>query len=205
MDTDKLKTLNQKTKQRQISRGPQQSEKANSAKKRQNKVFAQENIDTVPQKSKNWWVSGILVAGLLAVTTAGISLQSKSPTKEETASTAVTETANSSSNTPGAISSADKEREGQMLLEQAKLLANQGSPQQLAQAIAITKKLPPNTAVSTQAQSLAAIWSQKILQEANSQANADQLNEAIAVAKLIPDKTPNYQQAQQQILIPQVK
>ena len=156
MDTDKLKTLDQKTKQRQISRASQQSEKDKSAKKRQNQVVAQENIDTVPQKSKNWWISGILVAGLLAVTTAGISLQSKSPTKEETASTAVTETANSSSNTPGAISSAEKEREGQMLLEQAKLLANQGSPQQLAQAIAITKKLPPNTGVSTQAQSLTA-------------------------------------------------
>ncbi len=199
MDRDKFKTLGQETKQRQISRAPKQPEKANSAKKRQNKVVSQENIDTVPQKSKNWWIRGILAAGLLAVTTVGIGWQLRAPTKEETASTAVTETASPSSNAPGAISSADKEREGQMLLEQAKLLANQGQPQQLAQAIEITKKLPPNTAVSAQAQSLTAIWSQKILQEANSKASTGKLNEAIAVAKLVPDKTQNYQQAQQQI------
>ncbi len=199
MDRDKLKTLGQKTKQRQISRAPKQPAKANSAKKRQNKVVNQENIDTVPQKSKNWLIPGILAAGLLAVTTAGIGWQLRAPTKEETASTAVTETASPSNNAPGAISSADKEREGQMLLEQAKLLANQGQPQQLAQAIQITKKLSPNTTVSAQAQSLIAIWSQKILQEANSKASTGKLNEAIAVAKLVPDKTPNYQQAQQQI------
>ena len=199
MDRDKLKTLAQKTKQRQISRAPKQSEKANSANKRQNKVFNQENIDTVPQKSKNWWIPGILAAGLIAVTTAGIGLQSRAPTKEETASTAVTETASSSRTAPEVISSAEKEREGQMLLEQAKLLANQGQPQELAQAIEITKKLPPNAAVSSQAQSLTATWAQKILQEANNKASTGQLNEAIAVAKLVPDKTPNYQQAQQQI------
>ena len=199
MDTDKLKTLDQQTKQRQISRVPQQSDKANWDKNRQDKVVDQENIDTVAQQSRNWWIPGILAAGLLAVTTAGIGLKFAAPTKEETSSNAVTETANSSSNNSGAISSAEKEQEGQMLLEQAKLLANQGSPQQLAKAIAITKKLPPNTAVTTQAQSLTAIWSQKILQEANSQASTNQLNEAIALAKLIPDKTPNYQQAQQQI------
>ncbi len=199
MDRDKLKTLGQKTKQRQISRAPKQPAKANLAKKRQNKVVGQENIDTVPQKSKNWWLPGILAAGLLAVTTAGIGWQFRAPNKEETASTPVTETASSSSNAPGAISSADKEQAGQMLLEQAKLLANQGQPQELAQAIQITKKLPPNAAVSSQAQSLTAIWSQKILQEANNKASTGQLNEAIAVAKLIPDKTPNYQQAQQQI------
>ena len=199
MDRDKLKSLGQETKQRQISRAPKKLEKANSAKKRQNKVVGQENIDTVPQKSKNWWLPGILAAGLLAVTTAGIGLQFRAPNKEETASTPVTETASSSSNAPGAISSADKERAGQMLLEQAKLLANQGQPPQLAQAIQITKKLSPNSAVSAQAQSLTATWAQKILQEANSKATRGQLNEAIAVAKLIPDKTPNYQQAQQQI------
>ena len=199
MDRDKLKSLGQETKQRQISRAPKKLEKANSAKKRQNKVVGQENIDTVPQKSKNWWLPGILAAGLLAVTTAGIGLQFRAPNKEETASTPVTETASSSSNAPGAISSADKERAGQMLLEQAKLLANQGQPQQLAQAIQITNKLSPNSAVSAQAQSLTATWAQKILQEANSKATRGQLNEAIAVAKLIPDKTPNYQQAQQQI------
>ena len=199
MDRNKLKTLGQKTKQRQISRAPKQPEKANSAKKRQNKVVIQENIDTVPQKSNNWLIPGILAAGLIAVTTAGIGLQSRAPTKEETASTAVTETASPSVKAPEVVFSAEKERQGQMLLEQAKLLASQGQPQQLAQAIAITKKLPPNTAVTTQAQSLTAIWSQKILQEANSKASTGKLNEAIAVAKLVPDKTPNYQQAQQQI------
>ncbi len=199
MDRNKLKTLGQKTKQRQISRAPQQPEKANSAKKRQNKVVIQENIDTVPQKSNNWLIPGILAAGLIAVTTAGIGLQSRAPTKEETASTAVTETASPSVKAPEVVFSAEKERQGQMLLEQAKLLASQGQPQQLAQAIAITKKLPPNTAVRSQAQSLTAIWSQKILQEANSKASTGKLNEAIAVAKLVPDKTSNYQQAQQQI------
>ncbi len=199
MDRDKLKTLGQKTKQRQISRAPKQLEKANSAKKKQNHVFSQENIDTVPQKSENWLIPGILAAGLLAVITAGIGLQLRAPTKNEPAPTAVNETASSSRTVPKAISSAEKEREGQMLLEQAKLLANQGQPQQLAQAIQITKKLPSNTAVSAQAQSLTAIWSQKILQEANSKASTGQLHEAIAVAKLVPDKTSNYQQAQQQI------
>ena len=86
-----------------------------------------------------------------------------------------------------------------MLLEQAKLLASQNQPQQLAQAIEIANKLPANTSVSSQAQSLTAIWSQQILQDANTKASAGKLNEAIEVAKLVPAKTKARQEAQQQI------
>ncbi len=207
MNRDEFETLGQQRKQRLVSRSPKQldrANKANTAKNRQHQVISQENFDTVPQKShNNWLIPGILAAGLIAVTAAGIGSQLKGPTKEEIASTSapttVAEPASTSSNAPGAIVSAEKEQEEQMLLEQAKLLANQGQPQQLAQAIAIAQKLPSNTSVSSQAQSLTAIWSQQILQEANTKASGGKLTEAIAVAKLVPEKTKARQEAQQQI------
>ncbi len=206
MDRDEFETLGQQRKQRLVSRSPKQldrANKANTAKNRQHQVISSENFDTVPQKShKNWLIPGILAAGLIAVA-AGVGSQLKGPIKEEIASTsaptAVAEPANSTSTAPGAIASADKEQEEQMLLEQAQLLANQGQPQQLAQAIAIAQKLPSNTSVSSQAQSLTAIWSQQILQEANTKASGGKLTEAIALAKLVPEKTKARQEAQQQI------
>ena len=199
MDRDEFETLGQQRKQRLVSQFPQQLDRVSPAKKKQERLI-QENLDTVPKKSKNWLISGILV-GLLAVTAAVVG----APTKEETASTSpsdsttVTEPATTSSTAPRATSSAEKEREGQILLEQAKLVANQSQPQQIAEAIEIAKKLPPNTSVSSEAQSLTAIWSQKILQDAKTKASRGKLTEAIEVAKLVPAKTKAYSEAQKQV------
>ncbi len=202
MDRDEFETLGQQRKQRLVSGSPKQLHKANPAKQRQDSLISEENLDTVPQKSKNWFIPGILAAGLIAVTSAIVGV----PTKEETVSTTtastspnVAEPASPSSTAPGVTSSVEEEREGKMLLEQAKLLANDSQPQKLAQAIEITKKLPSNTSVSSQAQSLTATWSQQILQDAKTKASAGKLTEAIAVAKLVPDRTKASQEAQQQI------
>ncbi len=205
MDRDEFETIGQQRRQGLVMEYPKQLDRANTAKKRQNRLISSENFDTIPQKSNNWLIPGILAAGLIAVTAVVVGSQLKTPIKEEIASTtaststAVAEPTSPTSTAPGAISSDDREQQEQMLLEQAKLLANQGQPQQLAQAIAIAKKLPSNTSVSSQAQSLSAIWSQQILQEAKTKASGGELTEAIALAKLVPEKTKARPEAQKQI------
>ncbi len=204
MDKDEFETIGQQKKQHLVNRSLKQRERANSTNKKQKQVIiSRENLDTVPQKSKNWLIPGIVAAVSIAITSVIVGSQLKAPSKDAAGSiapsTPVAESNDSLSNPPGATSTADPEGEGQMLLEQAKLLADRSQPEKLARAIAIVKKLPPNTSVSSEAQSLVAIWSQKILQEANNKASGGQLNEAIAIAKLVPEQTKARQQAQKQI------
>ncbi len=205
MDKDKFKNTGQQKKQRVVNRFLKQRERVNSAEKQQNRVISRENLDTAPQKSKKWLIPGLLAVGVITITSAVVGLQLKAPTNSKTASLTpstsnpIAESNSSLSNPPGAISKVEQEKEGQMLLEQAKLLANQSQPEKLARAIEIVAKLPQNTAVNSEAQSLAAIWGQKILQTAKNKARGDELSEAIAIAQLIPETNKARQPAQQQI------
>ena len=170
--------------QRLVNRSPQQLKRT---ARKQTRTIGTENIDTVKQSPKKWSIAGIALAGVLIASALGVGSQFKS---EEKTATQVA---------PGAAISPQQEQSGQMLLSQAKLLARQGQPQQLAQAIAITQKLPAEVSVSSEAQSLSTTWSQQIIERANSEANTGNIAEAIAIANLVPANIAQHQQAQQQI------
>ncbi len=196
MDREELKSVNRQQ-QRLVNRAPKQLKRA-SPNKKQSRLTQSENIDTVTRGSKKWSIAGIVIAGFLVATAAGVGSQLKMLTKGKTAPQIAPSTAVNNAN-PQAAVSPKQEQEGQMLLAQAKLLANQGQPQQLAQAIAITQRLPSGVAVASEAQSLSVTWSQKILESANTEASAGKIEQAIATANLVPANTPKHQQAQQQI------
>ena len=205
MDKDEFETIDRSQKKRLVSRPLKQQDRDNSAKKKQNQVVSKvvrvENLDTVPQKSKNWLIPGILAAVSIAVAavTIGSQLSKEGTTAIAPSTPNAPQSDTSLSKPPGVISSAERESEAQMLLEQAKLIANQNQPEKLARAISIVKKLPANTAVNSEAQSLATVWSQKILQAANQKASGGKLNEAIAIAQLVPQQTEASQPARAQI------
>ncbi|MGB5634680.1 MAG: hypothetical protein WBM86_18115 [Waterburya sp.] len=196
MDREELKSIHRKQ-QRLVNRSPEQLKRSRSSKK-QSRLSQSENIDTVSQGSRKWSIAGVVIAGVLVATAAGVGSQLKLLTKGKTAPQVAPSTTVNNAN-PQAAVSAKQEQKGQMLLGQAKLLANQGQPQQLAQAIAITQRLPPGVSVTPEAQSLSATWSQKILESAKTEASAGKITEAIAIANLVPENTQKHQQAQQQI------
>ena len=170
--------------QRLINRSPQ---RLKQTEQKQTRTTRTESIDTVKQSPKKWSIAGIALAGVLIASAVGIGSQFKSEDKT------VPQAA------PSAAVSPQQEQSAQMLLGQAKLLARQGEPQQLAQAIAMIQKLPANVSVSSEAQSLSATWLQQIMERANSEAGTGKISEAIAIANLIPAKSAQHQQAQQQI------
>ena len=183
--------LNQlKQQQHLVERSPEQL-KTNQ----QQQTQTSENIDTVRQSSRKWSMAGIIMAGFLVATAAGIGSHLKL-NKQAPQATPTTGVNNAS--TPPAVTP-QQEQSGQMILGQAKLLAQQGEPQQLAQAIAMTQKVPAGVTVAPEAQSLSATWSASILQSANAQAEAGKITEAIATANLIPPTSQQHQQAQQQV------
>jgi len=190
---DEQKRVNQ---QRLVNKSPQQVKQVKGRKK-QSHLSQGENIDTITQDSRKLPLAGIVIAGLLVATAAGVGSQLKMFTKGKTAPPVAPNPAVNNTSTPTAVT-AKQEQAGKMLLGQAQLLANQGQPQQLAQAIAITQRMPAGVAVTPEAQALSATWSQKIIEKANAEASAGKLTEAIAIANLVPAKTPKHQQAQQQ-------
>ena len=196
MEREELKSINREQ-QRVVNRAPEQLKRTRSTKK-QSQLVQSENIDTVSQGSRKWSITGIVIAGVLVATAAGVGSQLKLLTKGKSAPQVAPSTSVNNAN-PQAAVSPQQEQKGQMLLGQAKLLANQGQPQQLAQAIAITQRLPTGVSVTPEAQTLAATWSQKILDSANAEASAGKLTEAIAIANLVPANSPKHQQAQQQV------
>ena len=196
MDRDELKQINQKQQQRLVNRSPEQLKRANTTQ--QQRLIESENVDTVKQNSRPSLIAGIVVAGFLVATAVGVGSQFKLLTKGKTAPQTAPNAAVNNNAAPTAVSP-QKEQEGQMLLGQAQLLAQQGQPQQLAQAISITQKIPTGVAVTPQAQSLATTWGQNIIDNANTAANGGTLSEAIAIAQLVPANSPKHQQAQQQI------
>ena len=196
MEREELKSINREQ-QRVVNRAPEQLKRARSTKK-QSQLVQSENIDTVSQGSRKWSIAGIVVAGVLVATAAGVGSQLKLLTKGKTAPQVAPNTAVNNAN-PQATVSPKQEKKGQMLLGQAKLLASQGQPQQLAQAIAIIQRLPPGVSVTPEAQTLSATWGEKIIESANTEASAGKLTEAIAIANLVPANSPKHQQAQQQV------
>ncbi|MEM8673767.1 MAG: hypothetical protein AAGF83_07825 [Cyanobacteria bacterium P01_G01_bin.67] len=190
---DELKKVNRQQ-QHLVNRAPEKLKRAN---KKQTTLSTSENIDTVDQGSKKWTIAGIVMAGVLVATAAGVGSQLKMLTRGKTAPQAAPSTAVNNA-APQAAVSQKQEQAGQMLLGQAKLLAAQGEPQQLAQAITLTQKLTPGVAVAPEAQSLSATWSQQIMEQATAEASAGKITEAIATANLIPVNSPQHQQAQQQ-------
>lgn len=195
MAREELNRVNQKQ-QRLVNRSPEQLKQTNKNKK-QSQVTQSENIDTVSQNSRKWSIAGIVVAGFLVATAAGVGSQLKVLTKGKAAPQVAPNT--TVNNNTQAVVSPQQEQSGQMLLGQAKLLANQGQPQQLAQAIAMTQGVPAGVAVASEAESLSATWGQKIIDNAATEAQAGKVNEAIAIANLVPANSPKHQQAQQQV------
>lgn len=195
MAKDELKKVNQR--QRLVNQSPAQLKRAGN---KQGTVSSTANIDTVDTvgRSNKWSIAGVVIAGVLVATAAGVGSQLKMLTKGNAPQVAPT---NSAVNTPSpqAAVNQKQEQQGQMFLGQAKLLASQGQPQQLAQAIALTQKVPGGTAVNAEAQSLSTTWSQQIMEQATAEAGAGKIPEAIAMANLIPANSPQHQQAQQQV------
>ena len=196
MDREERKSINSQQ-QRVVNKSPEQLKQGRPNQK-QNRLTQSENIDTVGQNSRPWSIAGIVIAGVLVATAAGVGSQLKMLTKGKTAPPVAPNPVVNNNQTQTTVSP-QQEQEGKMLLGQAKLLADQGQSSQLAQAIAITQRLPPGVAVTPEAKSLAATWSQKIIEDANTKAGAGNLTEAIAIAKLVPANTPQHQPAQQQI------
>ena len=81
---------------------------------------------------------------------------------------------------------------------QARAIAERGTPEALAQAIKIAKKVSSSTTPYSQVIQNMNRWSSQILGLAQSRALYS-LEEAIAIARLIPSGTVGYQQAQSQI------
>ncbi|MEM8721879.1 MAG: hypothetical protein AAGE84_21710 [Cyanobacteria bacterium P01_G01_bin.39] len=195
MAKDELKKVNQR--QRLVNQSPAQLKRAGN---KQGTVSSTANIDTVDTvgRSNKWSIAGVVIAGVLVATAAGVGSQLKMLTKGNAPQVAPTNTAVNTPS-PQAATNPKQEQQGQMFLGQAKLLATQGQPQQLAQAIALTQKVPGGTAVNAEAQSLSTTWSQQIMEQARGEANAGKIPEAIAMANLIPANSPQHQQAQQQV------
>ena len=174
----------QQQQQRLVNRSPQRLKRTGQ---KQTRATRTESIDTVRQSPKKWSIAGVALAGVLLASAVGIGSQFKSEDKT------VPQAA------PSTAVSPQQEQSGQMLLGQAKLLARQGGPQQLAQAIAITQKLPADVSVSSEAQSLSTTWSQQIIERAGNEAGAGNITEAIAIANLVPAKSAQHATAQQRI------
>ena len=83
-------------------------------------------------------------------------------------------------------------------LQEAEAIANRGTPEALAQAIGVARKVPSATDPYSQMINNINRWSNQILGMAQTRAIYS-LEEAIAIAKLVPSGTVGYQQAQSQI------
>ena len=203
MARDEFETIGQRQQREQNLINPA-SKSPNSAKEvrsQQNIQLNSENLDTVSSKSPNWWLSGMVGLGLLTAIAAIIIPQIELQPGKKLASQEPTATDNNSLTlkAPQINSSANGQQEEAMLLEQAKLLAQSGKSSDLARAIAIATKLPADSTVNSQAQSLTTTWSQQILKQAKTQANKGDLAGAIAVAKLIPEQITTSAEVQKQI------
>lgn len=168
--------------QRLVNRPPQRLKR--QGQQSTTRTTRTESIDTV-KHPKKWSIAGVALAGVLLASAVGIGSQFKS--EDKTVPLAPTTAVN------------PQQEQSAMLLAQAKLLASQNEPQKLAQAIAILQKLPAGVAVSSEAQSLSATWSQQIIELASSEAGTGKITEAIAIANLVPAVSVQHQQAQQQI------
>lgn len=81
-------------------------------------------------------------------------------------------------------------------LQEARNLANTGSPTSLASAIQMADQIPGSSRIRTEANTAINEWSQQLLQVAVTQSNYD-LAGAIAIVEKIPPRATTYNQAQQ--------
>ena len=88
--------------------------------------------------------------------------------------------------------------QAQQNLQNARQLANSGSPEGLANAIKAADQVPTSSALRSEADNAINEWSAQLLQVARSQAVYD-VPGAIAVAQKIPSRSSLYAEAQQEI------
>ncbi len=169
-----------------------------SQKKQKVSVNA-ENLDTVPPKSPNWWISGIVGLGLLTAIATIVVPQLQPGKKLASEEPTATDNTSLTLEAPKINSLGNSQQEEAMLLEQAKLLAQSNKTPDLARAIAIASKLPTDSTINDQAQSLTTSWSQQILEQAKTQASKGDLAGAVAIAKLIPEQITTSAEVQKQI------
>ena len=203
MAKDEFETIGQRQQREQnlVNPASKPLNPTKSVKSKQNIQLDSENLDTVSSKSPNWWLSGMVGLGLLTAIAAIVIPQIELQPGKKLASQEPNPAANTSLTVkaPQINSSANSRQEEAMLLEQAKLLAQSGKSSDLARSIAIATKLPTDSTVNSQAQSLTTTWSQQILQQAKTKASKGDLAGAIAIAKLVPEQIKTGAQAQQQI------
>ena len=203
MAKDEFETIGQRQQREQnlVNPASKPLNPTKSVKSKQNIQLDSENLDTVSSKSPNWWLSGMVGLGLLTAIAAIVVPQIELQPGKKLASQEPTPADNTSLTlkAPQINSSGNSQQEEAMLLEQAKLLAQSGKSSDLARAIAIATKLPTDSTVNSQAQSLTTTWSQQILQQAKTKASKGDLAGAIAVAKLIPEQITTSAEVQKQI------
>lgn len=92
-----------------------------------------------------------------------------------------------------------QEIQAQKDLQEAYLIAQGKTPQALASALEVVRKIPSSTDVSNQSQQALNNWSYKLLSMAQDQARQASLQEAIDLARMIPVESAAYDAAQNQI------
>ena len=203
MARDEFETIGQRQQREQnlVNTASKPLNPTKSVKSKPNLQINSENLDTVSSKFSNWWLSGLVGLGLLTAIAAIVVPQIELKPGKKLASQELTATDNTSVTVkaPQINSLGNSQQEEAMLLEQAKLLAQSSQPQDLARAIAIATKLPTDSTVNSQAQSLTTTWSQQILQQAKTKATKGDLAGGIAIAKLIPEQITTSAEVQKQI------
>jgi hypothetical protein len=91
-----------------------------------------------------------------------------------------------------------QEIEGEAYLTEANNLSTQGTPEALAQAIAVARQVSSSTSHYSQVLQNVNLWSRQILAIAKQTSN-DSLERAIAIAQKVPTGTASYSEAQSQI------
>ncbi|HAC63282.1 MAG TPA: chromosome segregation ATPase, partial [Cyanothece sp. UBA12306] len=92
-----------------------------------------------------------------------------------------------------------REIRSQKDLQEAYLIAQRKTPQALASAMDLVRKIPRSTDVSSQSRQALNRWSAQLLSMAEDQARRSLLQEAIKLAKMIPYESGSYNSAQLQI------
>lgn len=132
----------------------------------------QASLDTLPSRRNRWLLSGLIGVGVLALAAAfGVPrLLPEGDVSSDAPSPAATDT--TSSGASGALEDAAlTDQQATMLLEQAKLLAQDGGAENLVEAIAIAKSIPTETETYATAQDQVSLWNQQLLEARAAAAN----------------------------------
>ena len=146
----------------------------------------QASLDTLPSRRNRWMLSGLIGVGALALAAAfGVPrLLPEGDVSSDAPSPAATDNASSGALEDAAIT----DQQATMLLEQAKLLAQDGGAEDLVEAIAIAKSIPAETEAYATAHDQVSLWNQQLLEA----------RAAVANTPVDPGATNAPQNAQQQ-------